>query len=502
MRAGSWGAAVGLSLAGLAGCSHAPRDDASAAWLAQARFTSVSSATADAADAGDATSRAQPVPVRDDAWWRAVGGAPLDRLVRWGLARNHDVALALTRVQEARAGEVAQGSALWPTLSLQGARATTASDLPAPVKQGRPDTRALQASLNLDWELDLFGRAQAARRGAAQDVLASEAGVAGARLLLMAEISRQHVLHRAAAQRQEALGRLTEAQAGVVQALTRRAAEGEESLLAVDAATARLDELRAQQRQLDTLQAATRGRLKTLADVTDAELAGCLDASVQLPWDHLPPPVPSGQAVTLLERRPDLMAARAQWMAEQARRASAEADLLPRVFLSLVTGRQDLRLNGLDLSPVSFHESALAFALPLFNAGRIRAGIERQDALLQRAELRYAQAARQAFEDVEVALVDARQSARRAQDQARVLAARERAAQRAAHLYAEGQIAQPERLALVQALEAARLARIDAVEAAWLSHIQLQRALGGGWPTHPAKADAAAVQSLPSEPQP
>lgn len=491
----------------LAGCAQPPRPDGAAAWLEDARYTA--QPATETAPQPAASALAEPSVAPDPGWWRAVGGEPLSRLVAWGLQRNHDVGMALTRVREARAGETAQSSALWPSLSLQGARATERSSLPAPVKQGRPDTRAWQASLNLDWELDLFGRAQAASRGAQEDVLASEAGVSGARLMLITEVTRQHLLHRGARQRERALAELVGTQEGIVKALRHRAAEGEESAVQVEGAQARLDELRAQQRALTTLRAVTRARLMTLTAASPEEVDACLQDDVEAPtWTALPPPVPTGQPVSLLARRPDLIAAQAGWRAEQARRDAAQADLLPRFFISLVTGRQDLRINGMDLAPVGFHESLFAFAMPLFNAGRLRAGVERQDAVLERAELRYAQAVRQALEDVESAMSDAKQSAERARDQARAVGSRERAAARGAHLFAEGQIAAPDRLALEQAHVAARLAHIDAVEAAWLAHIQLHKALGGGWQQAPAHrievaAHAAlASSSIPSESQP
>jgi NodT family efflux transporter outer membrane factor (OMF) lipoprotein len=500
-------AAFALCLA-LAGCAQSPAFDGAGAWLNDVRYT------AEPGEQSSASVLADPY-ASDARWWQAVGGESLSRLVDWALVRNHDVGIALTRVREARAGETAQSSALWPSVSLQGVRATERSSLPAPVKQGRPDTRAWQASLNLDWELDLFGRAQAASRGAREDALASEAGVAGARLMLIAEVTRQHLLHRGALQREQALAELVGTQEGIVKALRHRAAEGEESLVSVEGAQARLEELRAQQRSLATLRAVTRARLITLTDASPQEVDACLQGEADAPtWVALPPAVPTGQPVSLLARRPDLIAAQAGWRAEQARRDAAQADMLPRFFVSLVTGRQDLRINGMDLAPVGFHESLFAFAMPLFNAGRLRAGVERQDAVLQRAELRYAQAVRQALEDVEAAMSDAKQSAERERDQARAVASRERAAALGAHLFAEGQIAAPERLALQQAHLAARLAHIDAVEAAWLAHIQLHKALGGGWQQAPAhriervaqaggdtRTDSSPQASLPT-PQP
>lgn len=478
-RHGPWpitrGLAMVSTLAVLTGCSSPPpRTDTAAAWLAEARYS---------APPGAPSTTHPSIPqdsTRDSIWWQQVGSEALNRLVTMGLQHNLDVRVALTRVREARTGETAQGSLLWPSLSLQGALADQRTGLPAPVKQGRPDTRAAQWSLNLDWELDLLGRQQAQVKGAQQDLLATEAGVIAARLMLVADIARQHRLHLGARQRDAALGELIALQTAMLHAVTRRAQEGEESQLAVDLAQARLDEWRAQRRALETLTVVTRARLLTLTGAPATEVDACLTEPVS-PSRALPPPVPTGQPIDLLARRPDILAARAQWQAEQARQQAAHLDVFPRFFVSLITGRQDLRLQGMDLAPVGFHNAILAFAMPVFNAGRIQAGIDRQDAVLDRAELRYAQAVRQALEDVDSAMADLRQSTERARDLDRTVQARQRAAARGAHLLAEGQVAVTEHLALKQAQVAAALAHIDATEAAWLAHIQLHRALGGGW---------------------
>lgn len=469
----------------LVGCATPQRPDETARWLEQARY--------EQAPASGLGAHVQ------DRWWADVGGAPLEHLVHLGLQRSLDVGVALTRVQEARAGAVAQGSARWPTLSLEGAYVNQRSNLPQAVKQGRPDTRAWQGSLNLGWELDVFGRQRMATQAAGHDVLRSEAGVAGARLMLIGDISTQYVLHLGALKRQQALARLIDHQADIVRSVEHRAREGEASAIDVAAAQARLAELRARQEPLDTLRQVTRARLVTLT----ASSAGELDPWLNAPYARVDPGappalMPPGQPPELLSRRPDLIAARAAWQAEQARLAVARTDMLPRFFISLITGRQDLRLNGMDLSPASFQESALAFAMPLFTAGRVQAGIDLQDAALQRAALQYEQAARQALEDVESALADARQSRATAEHLGRALSAREQAAARGEHLLAEGQISQIDRLSLEQGRVAAELDHIDALERAWLARVRLHLALGGGWEAAPRhQLEARTTESQP-----
>lgn len=483
----------------LAGCANPPLPDEPARWLGQARYeqapgndVGTTPETATGADSGTHTNTSP-------RWWLDIGGAPLDHLVTLGLQRNPDVGVALTRVMEARAGATAQGSAQWPTVSLDGAAADKRSHLPDPVKQGLPDTRAWKGSLNVGWELDLFGRQRTATQAAEQDVLRSEAGVAGARLMLIHDICAQYVQHQGALSRLQTLDQLIGHQTAIAQAMAHREREGEEAVIQVSAALARLDELRAQRAPLDTLRVVTRARLMTLTAASASELDPWLQAPGNGDTHTKPPaPMPPGQPTQLLERRPDLMAARAAWQAEQARLASARTDLLPRFFFSLITGQQDLRLNGMNLPASHFRETALAFSLPLFNAGRVQAGIDMQDAAMQRAGLQYEQAARQALEEVESALANDRQSRVQTEHLAQALAAREQAATRGEHLLAEGQISRIDQLGLAQARLAAQLNHTDALERAWLARARLHLALGGGWDTPATHRLEARTQ----EPQP
>ncbi len=462
-----------IAISCLAACTHTPAADESAALLANPQLIPALS---------DAIANK---PYEDKAWWLDVGGEPLNQLVLAGLSRNTDIGVALTRVMEARAGMSARKSALLPSLDVKGVYSNQRSDLPAPVKQGKPDTRAWQASLGLSWELDLFGRNRSAADAAEQDALRSEAGVAGARLMLIGEVARQFVLHQGAVRKLASLDDIIELQAASQRLLEHQAREGQIAQLQVDMGLARLQELRAQRPSLSTLQSVTRAHLARLTSATPDEVSRVLaTANVpHMPYEPWSPLalVPTGQPVALLERRPDIMAAQSAWRGELARLDSAKTDLLPRFFLSLLTGRQDLRLNGMDLAPVGYQESALVFALPLFNAGRVQAGIDIQDAAAQRAELQYEQAIRQAADDVESALAQFNQSRERAVELGKAMIARRDAATKGRRLFDEGQISKVDRMALEQAHVSARLSETESQEAARLALIQLHQALGGGW---------------------
>jgi len=83
------------------------------------------------------------------AWWVAWGDSTLTTLVEEALGANQDITIALQRVAQARAGADAQASRLWPAVGVQASASNSSSGLPAPVKQGVPDTRALRAGIDV-----------------------------------------------------------------------------------------------------------------------------------------------------------------------------------------------------------------------------------------------------------------------------------------------------------------------------------------------------------------
>ena len=81
----------------------------------------------------------------DAAWWAGYGDTRLSGFIDEALAANQDVGIAVQRVRQAQAGLQSQDARLWPSVGLQLSASQTDSGLPAAVKQGSPDTRALRA---------------------------------------------------------------------------------------------------------------------------------------------------------------------------------------------------------------------------------------------------------------------------------------------------------------------------------------------------------------------
>lgn len=432
---------------------------------------------------------AAPAPTAPDAaGWLGHGDATLARLVDESLRANQDVAMAMQRVRQARAGVQLQESRWWPGVGVQATASRSDSGLPDTVKQGLPDTRALRAGVDLAWEIDLAGGVRAARDAAQADTLAALASVNGARLLVASELAQQYFVLRGAQEQLRIVQALAAAQQQTADRVASRLREGQASAFDLDRARADAQALQAQLPPLRTRIGTTQTKLAVLLGRNPS--LPVVDADEAFAWPATRAIAP-GQPGTLLQRRPDLIAAEARVSAEGLRSAEARAQWWPRLFLNALIGRQDLRLNALDLAPVRFANVALAFAAPVFNAGRIEAGVQAQTARTDEALLAWQKAILVAVQEVEDSLLMRREQALRTSALAQTVEHRRRSLQRAESLQREGQIDLLVLLDVQRSVLASELALSDSRLQQTLADVQLYKALGGGLPA--VTADLAAL---------
>ncbi|WP_395701942.1 efflux transporter outer membrane subunit [Aquabacterium sp.] len=429
-------------------------------------------------------------PALDEAWWNGFGDATLARLVTQALSANQDVAIALQRVGQARAGADAQASRLWPTVGLQAGASRSQSGVPEAVKQGMPDLRALRAGVEVAWEIDLAGGVRAARDAAQADAAAAAAGVQGARLLVASEVARQYFVLRSAEERLRIVQALAAAQRQTAVRVESRLREGQASAFDLDRARAEADALDAQMPALRLLAGTTQTRLAVLLGRNPS--TPVVEADTAFAWPATRA-IAAGQPSELLRRRPDLVAAEARVGAEALRSAEARAQWWPKLFWSALLGREDLRLNALDLAPAHFANVALAFATPVFNAGRIDAAVRAQSARADEALLAWQKAVLVAVQEVEDSLLLRSQEAERNAALALTVRHRQRSLQRAESLQREGQIDLLVLLDVQRSVLASELALSDSRLQQALADVQLYKALGGGFA--PARSHLAARTS-------
>lgn len=344
----------------------------------------------------------------DVAWWRSLNDAHLDAIVTLALEHNYDLRTAAARVERAAAEARMAGAEPLPTVrgTLDAARQRqNYIGLPIP---GSTDgvlsstSTRFGVSLAVSWEVDLWGRLRGASRAAVADAEGSVAAHGAARLSLAAQAVKAWLAVVEARQQlalAEATVRSFEDSAGQVRA---RFEQGLRPAVDLRLALSSLADARA-------LGDARRERLDAAVRQTEVLIGRYPSGRLLDNWstERLPPQpaaVPAGLPAQLIGRRPDLIAAERRVAAAGERYRAARAALYPRLSLTAGGGRASEALN--DLLDGDFRVWNLAGNLlqPLFEGGRLRAAVARATAIEDEALAAWAQAALEAFAEVEIAL--------------------------------------------------------------------------------------------------
>jgi NodT family efflux transporter outer membrane factor (OMF) lipoprotein len=428
------------------------------------------------------------------AWWESYGDPVLSDLVRRAACENRDVRIAAQRVQAARAGETISRSWLVPNIGVGASAIDASTGFPSRVKQALPDTQTASAGVNVSWEIDLAGRLRAGASAAAADTRTAEDGARGVRLLVMTDVATNYFTLAGALQQLQTVRAIVAAQDETLRLGSARQRAGLATPFDVERAQTDASRAHAALPPLETLAAVSRHRIAVL--VGDQ----AFNAASIVPWtgDVVAPPARPGQPAALLERRPDLLALRAQLDAANARRQQAHAEWFPRLFVGALFGRQHLELNDIAMGSARFSAASALLAMPLFNAGRTRAIEEIAESGQNEAVLRFENGIVSALEDVENALVALRDEGQRSEDLQSAARSAEAALGRARSLYDRGQIDLLPLLDAQRARLAVRVGANDSRTQLLIDSVQLYKALGGGWQAFEPTTQPASAAPTPT----
>jgi outer membrane protein TolC len=204
-----------------------------------------------------------------------------------------------------------------------------------------------------------------------------------------------------------------------------------------------------------------------------------LDVRESLPV--APPPPPAGVPSELLERRPDIVAAERRVAAAFNATAQAKAARLPTVGLTGQLGGASSSLSDLlDPANVAWSLGANLLA-PIFDGGRRREAVEIATAAQEQALAAYAQAALNAFSELETNLDQGVVVAQRVVDLQEASREAGKAFRIASIRYEEGEEDLLSVLIIQQRVIRAKSA-LSSVERLLLEQrVNLNLALGGSW---------------------
>lgn len=360
-------------------------------------------------------------------WWTAFGDTVLTDLVNESLVRNHDLAQAAARVLESRALLTGSRSAQWPAIEIGGSFNRSKFTLAQFGGRGSVHNTLYSAIASARYELDLWGRLSRAEEAALADLLAREADRRTVQQTVVADVVRTW-LEAKELECQLALNQRTIANyESNLQLVEERYQHGLVPPVEVHLARQNLLSARALQPQWKQNLATARRRLEILAGRYPAAAAGRPDTGQ--PCDcALPPelpPVPAGLPATMLERRPDILAAELRLRAATAHIGEARAALFPRISLTGEAGYRTRELADLFKADASIWSLIGNLTAPLLNRGAQQAQVRAAEARTEQAVAAYRGTVLNALREVEVSLETERhQSERRlwllgAVDQAR-----------------------------------------------------------------------------------
>ncbi len=433
---------------------------------------------------GFATAKAFSAPAAEwpaDNWWSAYADPQLDQLMAEALKGSPSLAQATARLRAAEAGADKARGATLPSLSLSGYAAENKQSYNAGfprafVPEGYKDTG--QVKLDAGFDLDLWGRNRAALAAATSEAQAARADAAQARLILTTSLVSAYADFTRLGAEREAADAAARNRAATADLVAQKLAHGAANRGEADQARAAAAAARQDLAALDEQMAVARNRIAALLGAgPDRGLAltrPSVNASAQTG-------LPANLAADLVGRRPDLTAARLRAEAAARRIDVARAGFYPNLNLAAFTGVNALGLDMLTRSGSDIGQVGLAFSLPIFEGGAIRAGYRGARAEYDVAVAAYDQTLVQALQEVADAAAGERAL------QARLTAAREaleagEAAYKVARLRYEGGLSTYIVLLSAEDAVIAQRRAVAQLEARALTlDASLVRALGGGF---------------------
>lgn len=412
----------------------------------------------------------------DIAWWERFNDTVLNGLIDAALRDNLDLLTAAARVDQYLGALATTRSEFFPQV---GASATALRQRDSEDTAAFPPENPYsyyQGSLNVSWEIDLWGRIRRANEAARAEVLASEEGRRAVILTLVSSVANGYITLRGL-DRQLEISRETE----------RAYAE-----------TLRLFNLRHQHGTVSQVEVSqVQSQYETAAEVIPR-----LEAQVQqqenllsLLLGHNPGPIPRGRTIdqltapdipaglpsTLLAQRPDILQAEQTLIAANARIGVARALYFPRISLTGLLGTASSQVDEL-LTNSSKTWSLGADALaPIFTFGAIAGQVQQAEAVQKQALYQYQQAILAAFREVEDALVGTTKGRVQLAAQRRQVAALSDYARLARLQYEAGTADYLKVLDADRSLFSGQLAAVQTQAGVFISLVNVYRAMGGGW---------------------
>lgn len=429
---------------------------------------------------GTSQGAATPDSIAETKWFDLFQDDTLKQLVTGALEKNFDLRIAAERVLEARAQYGISRANLWPTFDARvqftATRSSSIGSFPF-IKPGTDlSVSYTQATGDLNWELDLWGRLRRLNESARAQYLATEEARNGVKLSLIGDVMNTYF-----ALREQDLELQISRQTGDIANDNLRLIN-----LRHDRGAANALDVHQAEQFLYTATAQIASSQRAIGESEDALslLLGSAPNDVPrgkaLDQISAPPQLPPGLPSSLIERRPDIRQAEQNLIAANAQIGAARALLFPQISLTGLLGGQSRALTSLFTSPARMASIGPSALIPIFHAG-LRSGVRLTEAQQREALITYEKTIYGALREVSDAFIVHERTREQRIEEEKLVTALTESVQLSTLRYRGGldsylQVLDAERNLFGGQLTLAQL-RLQELQ----SVVQLYRALGGGW---------------------
>jgi multidrug efflux system outer membrane protein len=425
------------------------------------------------------------VGLANTAWWEQFQDPALNKLIKTALNENKDLLIATARIQEFAGQLQAVNAGFYPQLNY-GLGATydqLSKNRQITLPRGTERVGGnLQSDLNVNWELDIWGRLRMASEAARAELLASEEARQAVILTLVSDVATGYLELLSLDQQLETAKETLESREEFLHLFERKFEGGQVSRL-------ELAQIRSAYEQVAEYIPEIERRISIQENALSVLLGrnpGPIERDRTMDTLVIPE-VPQGIPSDLLARRPDIRETEQKLIAAHAAIGVVRTKYFPTISLTGLFGYASTELSTLLQNSSNFWQMGAGVLGPLFTGGRIGGEVRQAEARKLELLNEYLGAVQGAFREVNDSLVSVQKNRVLFEVEKRRINALKDNVNFAHNRYDAKLVSYLEIVDAERNLFYEELKHTQTRNGVLASLVQTYKAMGGGWVTEAAK---------------
>ena len=357
-----------------------------------------------------------PIAWPTDQWWQRYQDPQLNAIVTEALAESPSLATARARLDMANAAVRSARAVQLPQLNaaytMVRERMSENYIYPPPFAGSMQTDNSLR--LDFDLSLDLWGKQRSRHAAAVSREQAAAAELQEARNALVGGVVQSYFNLQNALAQTTVISKIVKQLENVSRVTRQRVAAGLDTEVEANQADSAVSAARVQLSQARTNAELLRNQLSALLATGPARGASIKASNLTMAPTEPPAQIP----LSLLGRRPDIVAAKYEVLASSGDISAARAEFFPNVDLSAFAGFMSLGLGNLLRGGSAVYGVGPAITLPIFHGGALNAQLDARRAQRDLAVADYNQTVLTAVREVADATAAIRALQQQRKDQA------------------------------------------------------------------------------------